>query len=257
MRNYLLASAAMLGLTAGATQAATLPQSDPTGILSAWNAPKTSPDPGKVIVRVSGFVAFDAAIVSADSDKGVAGTANASAKNQGYGMGGYFRMYFGIDGRMTNGLIYGANTEMRTNFAGSQPQGYTGTPALGNGSANSLASTWYTRRAFVYLGGDNWGIVRMGANDGPMGIFNQSAHTTGEFYTTGGFDGDMPDFLGNAVMPWIFWDTGNEYDPTKITYMTPNLGGFMAGVSFAPDSTAMSANSGTTASAGAFSRQSA
>lgn len=257
MRNYLLASAALFGLTAGAAQAATLPTTDAAGILSAWNAPKTTPDPGKIIVRLSGGVWFDAAVASSTVDKGLAGTANAGAKNQTYGLSGFFRLYFGVDGRMTNGLIYGANAEMRTNFAGSQAATYTGTATLSNGSANSTASLWYTRRAFVYLGGDSWGIVRMGANDGPLGIFNESGTTTGEAFSTGGWDGDLPDFLGNGALSWPFLDTGNEYATNKITYMTPNLNGFMAGVSFAPSSATLSANSGSNAASGGFDRQSA
>jgi len=258
MRNYLLASAAMLALTAGTARAAIIAAPDDgSGLLTSWNAPKTTPDPGKVNVRLDGFVDTEFGFVGTTTDKGLAGTPNAAAKDAPYGMAGLMRMYFGIDGRMTNGLIYGANVEMRTDFGG--PNG--GLPnvtatALGSASSQSTASVWYTRRAFVYLGGDNWGIVRIGSNDGPVGIFDESGVTTGEAFDTGGWDGDNPNFTGNAGLDWPFFDTGNEYDPAKITYMTPTLGtGFMFGVSFAPSNSINQATGGTAAAAGAGDRQ--
>jgi hypothetical protein len=260
MRNYLLAtvaSVAMVGLSTGSALAYALPQTDPYDMQSAWNAPKNTPDPGKVIVRLNGFVAVDAAVLGTTGDHGIAGTPNAAAKDQPYGLAGYFRMYFGIDGRTTNGLIYGANTEMRTNFAGPNgTQSYVTATSVGSASGQSTASTWYTRRAFVYLGGDSWGIVRLGANDGPVGIFDESGVTTGEAFSTGGWDGDGPNFTGNAGLSWPFFDTGNEYDPDKITYMTPNIGGFMAGVSFAPSNVTLAATGGTGAAGGLGDRQS-
>src|SRR4249920_3728281 len=124
-------------------------------------------------------------------------------------MGGFFRLYFGVDGKMNNGLIYGANAEMRTIFAGQAPPGYTTSGAIANASANSNGSLWYTRRAYVYLGGDNFGIFRIGQGDGPLGLF--SGNSTGEFYDTGNWNGDIPNLLGGGTIAWFFPTVGNEY----------------------------------------------
>jgi predicted porin len=259
MRKLLLASAAMLGLVAGTAQAATFDQTDAKRNSSAFGAPQTNPDPGKIIVRLGGLIDIDGGIVGSTVDRGQTGTPNAGAKNQPYGLSGYFRLYFGVDGKLANGIIYGGNAEMRTNFAGGQPPGYTGTGTIGNGSANSTASTWYTRRAYGYIGGAQWGIFRIGQGDGPLSLFTGGGITTGEAFSTGAWDGDVPDFFGNGALAWPFLDVGNEYTDNKITYVSPNIAGFNIGASFAPSSAVLEGNSGsgTNAASGGFDRQSA
>lgn len=245
MRNYLLASAALMGLVAASTaQAATFATTDPSRNSSAFGAPQTNPEPGKIIVHMGGLVAVDVGIVNNNSDK----SQTTAAKLQPYGIAGYFRLYFGVDGKLTNGMIYGAKSEMRTNFAPSNG----GT--VGGPSANSTQSLWYTRRAYVYIGGDSWGLVRLGQTDGPLSLLAGSSITTGEAYDTGHWDGDVCDFVANCLS-WVFPVVGNEYDSAKITYMTPKMNGFQAGVSFAPSSAALTGND-FLASAGQANRQS-
>ncbi len=257
MRNYLLASAALIGLVAASTaQAATFATSDPSKNASAFGSPQTSPEPGKIIVHMGGMVAVDVGVIGNNSDK----SSTTTAKLQPYGIGGYFRLYFGVDGKLTNGMIYGAKSEMRTLFAGGTPGGYASSAlagaGVGNASANSTASLWYTRRAYTYLGGDSWGLLRIGQGDGPLSLFSGSSITTGEAYDTGHWDGDVCDFIGSNCLSWVFPDVGNEYDSAKITYMTPKMNGFQAGVSFAPSSAALTGNDGFNANAGGSARQS-
>jgi predicted porin len=256
MRNYLLASAALLGLVAASgAQAAQFAPTDASKNSSAFGAPQTNPDPGKIIVHMGGLVAVDAGGWNTSSDK----SATTGAKNQPYGIGGYFRLYFGVDGQLTNGLKYGANAEMRTDFAGGAPGGMSlaaGSAGVGNASANSTASLWYTRRAYGYLAGDNWGLVRVGQGDGPLSLFTGSGITTGEAYDTGAWDGDICDVISAGCLSWVFPDVGNEYDSAKITYMTPKFGGLTAGVSFAPSSAALSGTGAQQANAGGSANQS-
>jgi predicted porin len=234
MRNYLLASAAMLGLVAaGTAQAATFAPTDPVKHSSAFGAPATNPDPGKIIVHMGGLVAIDATAGSADTSKGANG-----AKNSDYGLSGYFRLYFGFDGKLTNGMIYGAKAEMRTNFAS----------VIRNSSANSAQSTWYTRRAYGYVGGTSWGIVRIGQGDGPNSLFN--GISTGEAYDTGQWDGDICTFYGASCIAWAFLDVGNEYVSNKITWISPSWSGFQLGLSYAPESVGLFANGNGTAASG-------
>jgi hypothetical protein len=261
-----LASVATLGF-AGAANAAMLVEMNPassppsvgdlTGVvkaapISAWNAPKANPDPGKIITHLDGLVAVDAGVIQAPLLlHGQTGSPNAGAKGDAYLMSGYFRLYFGFDGKLTNGMIYGAMSEMRTNFAGGQPPGYTGTATIGNGSANSTASTFYTRRAYIYAGAPNVGLFRLGQGDGVTSLFTQPTITTGEAFDTGAWDGDAPDlFPANGQLAWTFNDVGNEYDPMKIVYITPNFAGFVFAVDFAPDSSALSPNNGADVAAG-------
>ncbi len=236
MRNYLLASAALLGLVAATSaQAATFAPSDPSRNASAFGAPQTKPEPGKIIVHMGGLVAVDAAYANSGPDK----SAINGSKNSSVGMDGYFRLYFGFDGKLTNGLIYGAKSEMRTNFAS----------PVGSTSGGSFASTWSTRRAYGYVGGDSWGIVRIGQGDGPLSLFTGGGITTGEAFSTGAWDGDACAYVGNGCVAWAFLDVGAEYVPNKITWVSPSWGGLQLGASFAPSNAALNANGNSTASA--------
>ena len=155
-----------------------------------------------------------------------AASANGGNKLASYTFYSYARLYPSLQGRAANGLIYGAKSEMRTNFgSGTNPNG---------GVANSFASTWTTRRAYGYVGGDSWGIIRIGQGDGPLSIFTGGGITTGEAYSTGAWDGDVCTWVGAACLQWAFYDIGAEYVPNKITYISPSFSGLQVGVSFAP-----------------------
>ena len=235
MRNYLLATAAMLGLVAaGSAQAATFAPTDPVKHATGFVAPLTNPDPGKIIVHMGGMVTIDAVAGSASTDK----SSLNNAKNSSYGMDGFFRLYFGFDGKLTNGLIYGAQGELRTNFAG--------TP-VSNSSANSGGTTFYLRRGYGYIGGANWGLVRIGQGDGPNSLFN--GISTGEAYDTGQWDGDICAFYGASCLSWAFLDIGNEYVSNKIVWVSPSWSGLQLAVSYAPESVGLWANGNGTATA--------
>ena len=83
----------------------------------------------------------------------------------------------------TNGLRYGAAIEIRQNFTGQISNN-------GSSGASGYASleTLYVRRAFTYVAGENWGIVRAGQADGLIGIFDNGV-TTFQFLPTGNLNG--------------------------------------------------------------------
>ena len=83
----------------------------------------------------------------------------------------------------TNGLRYGAAIEIRQNFTGQISNS-------GSSGASGYASleTLYVRRAFTYVAGENWGIVRAGQADGLIGIFDNGV-TTFQFLPTGNLNG--------------------------------------------------------------------
>jgi hypothetical protein len=269
MRKLLLASAAVLGF-AGTSYAAGLVEINPSttppsvgnaggvpavGILSAFSAPKTNPDPGNVIVRFSGSVWFDTGFQSTAHNQGrvfTGGVVTGNGKTDAFSDASFFRLYGGVDGKLPNGIIYGANFEMRTIFSGGTPGGYSGiTAATVNGSSDSTAQLWYTRRAFTYVGGAAWGIVRLGQGDGAISLLTSPGITTGEAFSTGGWDGDVTDIMsGNAYPGWFYNDTGNEYTPDKVAYLSPTIYGFNFAASFAPNSSSGQPNNGASPAAG-------
>jgi len=113
----------------------------------------------------------------------------------------------------TNGLRYGAAIEVRENFPGEQS---------GSSASTYLSlQTLYVRRAFTYVAGDNWGIVRLGQADGPIGIFDNGV-TTFQFLPTGDFNGgDTQSFMpGNVPPTWIWLSQAEPLDVAEIAIST-------------------------------------
>ena len=72
----------------------------------------------------------------------------------------------------------------------------------------------FVRRAFTYVAGENWGLVRIGMADGVIGIFDNGV-TSGQFLINGFGGGDLNSYIGSSV-PFFFLSTqGAEYDNTK------------------------------------------
>ncbi len=141
----------------------------------------------------------------------------------------FARLYFGADGMATNGLRYGAAIEVRQNFTGEQS---------GESASTYLSSqTLFVRRAFTYVAGDQWGIVRAGEADGLIGIFDNGV-TTFQFLPTGNFNGgDTQSVLpSNTVPVWVWMSqAGGEYGNAKVVYMSPQIAGFDFGLQYAPN----------------------
>ena len=212
-----------------------------------------NPTPGTFVVRLngqlwsefflgggSGFVGSGPSFVTSGGlgpGPGRPGTAvflgtgtNAGQKLAPYSIGTYFRLYPGVDAMATNGLRYGAQTEIRENFVAAQSNtGNTGTSGLTSGQ------TLYVRRAFWYVAGDNWGLIRMGQTDGVTGIFDNGI-TTGQQPGQGLWNGDAPGIIaGNGpTYPW-FTQQGAEYGSPKVVYLSPQLYGFDFGFDYAPN----------------------
>ena len=121
---------------------------------------------------------------SATSLAGILGNNGiGSVKLQPQNVESFARIYAGGDGMATNGLRYGAAIEIRQNFTGQ-------ISSNGSSGASGYASleTLYVRRAFTYVAGENWGIVRIGQADGLIGIFDNGV-TTFQFLPTGNLNG--------------------------------------------------------------------
>ena len=157
----------------------------------------------------------------------VPAVAGTGAKRNPYGIGTYMRLYPGLDAMATNGLRYGAGTEIRTNFGGN----------VSGGSGASSGETLFMRRAFIYAAGDKWGLVRIGQADGVIGLFDGGV-TTGQNWSNSGVlnGGDAQTATpGRAAIPFYWMSlAGNEYASNKIVYISPKIFGVEAGVNFTP-----------------------
>ena len=185
---------------------------------------------------IVGTPGVNSGLPSASAVLGANGT--GVAKLQPENLGSFARLYFGADGMATNGLRYGAALEIRENFSGN----YSGQSP----SSYSSTETLFVRRAFTYVAGENWGIVRLGQADGMIGIFDNGVTTT-QFNPTGQFNGgDVQSFLPSAAAPsWIFMSqAGADYDNTKAVYLSPQIAGFDFGFQYAPNNSNSYGSSG-------------
>ncbi|MGD0431772.1 MAG: hypothetical protein ABSA58_11850 [Acetobacteraceae bacterium] len=239
-----------------------------------------TPTPGTVVIRLNGKVYAEADLSYGTGFQTAAHTivpASGAASNAaGYklnpvGMASYFRLYPGIDGMATNGLRYGAAVEIRENFEGgnsfsvsSAPSTVAGSTAITtnlpsgtatsgtNASASGVSSsqTLFVRRAFVYLAADNVGMMRLGQQDGIVGIFDYAGT-----FTTGAWDGGIGNlnnsgFQGAApnqyLIQWPFFSgNGTDYADNKIVFLTPQFFGFDFGVEYGPNQGNSFTNSAT------------
>ena len=124
----------------------------------------------------------------------------------------FARIYAGGDGMATNGLRYGAAIEIRQNFTGQ-----ISSNASSGASGYASLETLYVRRAFTYVAGENWGIVRIGQADGLIGIFDNGV-TTFQFLPTGNLNGGDLQRISRQTSRRTFvflGQAGNEYVNAK------------------------------------------
>jgi len=235
---------------------------------AALPGPVANPTPGTIVIHVNGKVTVNfwgtwsngdsrlftapagtnggatipagtvgGTVGNAGVNSGATGTAAAlgtngagPAKTMPQSIGTYARVYLGADGMATNGLRYGAAIEIRENF--------TGEPSGASASAYSSLETLYVRRAFTYVAGANWGIVRAGQADGVIGIFDNGV-TTFQFLPSGNLNGgdlEASATLAASEPPFFFLgQAGAEYDNSKFVYLSPQIAGFDFGFQYAPN----------------------
>jgi Gram-negative porin len=143
----------------------------------------------------------------------------------------FARIYMGGDAMATNGLRYGAAFEIRQNFTGQ-----ISSNASSGASGYSSLETLFVRRAFTYVAGEQWGIVRIGQADGLISIFDNGV-TTFQFTPTGNLNGgDLTNIVGGPIGAFVFLaQAGNEYDNAKAVYLSPQIAGFDFGIQYAPN----------------------
>jgi predicted porin len=224
---------------------------------NAIPGPFENPTPGTIVVHINGRVhaGFATSWSSADqrfftapagSPGGPTLAAGAApplatvlgnngtgvAKLQPESLYSYARLYFGADAMATNGLRYGAAIEIRQNFTGLQ----SSTSSDGASAYTSL-QTLFVRRAFTYVAGDQWGILRVGQADGIIGLYDNGV-TTFQFLPTGNLQNGSDLAMlapSNNTVPFFFLSLdGNEYAYNKVVYLSPQVAGFNFAVQYSP-----------------------
>ena len=269
MRTNLLASAAIMATAAGLAShaSAQTPSALPPGPLSGtfvtapYNAtaannnnnyqaamlpgPFANPTPGSFVVHLNVANWFFLSMEGSSADHVSAsngGPAGSNFKLAPYNASEYFRIYPGVDAMATNGLRYGAQTEIRENWSS---QTYnSATPTAGsalNSSSNpssafTCTQTLFVRRAFIYFASDKAGLLRLGQADGVIGIFDNGV-TTFQNFDTGGWAGDFFTPVPTNVQPSFPFlsQQGADYGSNKIVYLTPQFAGFDFGLQWTPN----------------------
>ncbi len=203
-----------------------------------------NPTPGTIVVHLNGRVMVEAMGLWSSADQRLAtapaaGSTGAFLGNNGSGsvklqpqnLSSYARLYAGADGMATNGLRYGAAIEIRQNFSGqisnNQSSGASGYTSL---------ETLFVRRAFTYVAGAQWGIVRAGQADGLIGIYDNGVTTFQFLPTTNLQGGDLQNWPSNVIPPFVFISqAGADYGNSKVVYMSPQIAGFDFGIQYAPN----------------------
>ncbi len=220
----------LLCISSGAyAQSATITALQPSAntLASAVNPTDNIPAPGTVTVRFGGHLNFYAASITDSGDRAL------GSKQSGTEFGSYIHLSPTVDGVAANGLRYGVYTDFWTEHSGA-PGVVNG---AGGGSVSSISndvrynSTLYIRHGWAYIGLPKLGTLRFGT-DGVTTLFQTG---TFENFNDGGWNGDVPDMISaNAAPIWPFAAVGNQYAPTKITYLSPQVYGFELGASYEP-----------------------
>lgn len=134
-----------------------------------------------------------------------------SGSDPGYGMYTNNRVFIDVRGKDDGSLMeYGGRFRLRfDNFRGSN---------------NNIVD-----RSWLFVRG-GWGEVRLGNDTGPAD--NSKVISSTIAAGTGGVDGDFNPAFDNPVYTYTVPLSGAA---TKVVYYTPEIAGFQAGVSFAPD----------------------
>jgi hypothetical protein len=229
---------------------------------SVSTSPFSTPAPGTAIVRVNlqAVAALQLAWWTGMNGQGYGSTSSvdggeAGNKQQPYGVVGFWRFDFAVDGMSKTGIRYGVFSEIRQNAPGGQvTTGSTGSAvtnsanasATGSGtSADDSMNTLYLRNLCLYVGTDAVGIFKIGQGSC---VDAASAMLTGlnDEFDYGGWDGGLVLAPGAVTPAWPWPDGGADYMPQGMAYLSPVIAGFDTVISFNPNNSTIITNSSCT-----------
>ncbi|MDD2875971.1 MAG: porin [Acidiphilium sp.] len=214
MRKFLLASAATLGMVAGATSAAHAQAAKP-------------PAPGTLVVHLNGLLTYQL------DDVGSSVSTYGGSKLNPITNTGFLRLYPGFDAMTTGGFEYGVAAEIRDAYTNAgQGMQQNSTAQSGNG-AESLD----IRRAYAYFGTKEAGIMRVGQGDTAFSLMQDGVFENFGDGQQWNSDGGIGTIVPSATIPtWLWADQRLMYASMKIVYLSPDVAGFNFGVGFEPNS---------------------
>jgi hypothetical protein len=234
MRKLLLATAAILGATFGLAG-------------GAKAQPKLPPAAGTLTVHLNGYFQFQFADFGSTYNKVTVPTVGTYKLNPITTMG-EVRLYPGFDAMSRDGLQFGVQVELRTNYSDA---GVGANKVSGTGSAAGTSSL-YVRRGYAYVGTVTDGYVRLGQTDSAFSLLQDGViEAFGDGSQWPG-DGTTVSLLPSAATPgnFIYADTGNLYATGKIVLISPAIAGFSAMAGYEPNSNAIKEGNGSCAIAG-------
>jgi hypothetical protein len=213
-------------------------------------------------VRIDGFMNFRGGIVSESNTTSVSAAASndvrraAKSKAEVTGRGDNFRtdteIHITATGKADNGLVYGMYVEIEAdpalNALTTSTINVGGGTGVASGTGVPTSANNYIDEANIFLQG-SWGRLELGDQDGASDqLFFGAPYDYGPAYGQGsGADGDALFRWANGVgitnassninaTPLYTWNVKalDSNDSTKITYLSPVISGFRAGISFAP-----------------------
>ncbi|WP_412559187.1 porin [Thalassospira sp. MIT1370] len=159
-----------------------------------------------------------------------AGQAQASEKIS-LSVSGYMEQWIGVADQDNNAVdnvnAFQSDTEVHFKGATTLDNGIEVGAAIEFEGEGGNSGTMVDEQ-YLYVNG-GFGQVKLGAEDGAAADMGISAPAVGP---VGANDGDMPNWVTLAVTPDTVPAGG---DSKRLTYYTPSLGGFKAGISYADD----------------------
>jgi hypothetical protein len=225
------------------------------GTSSYGALPFSTPAPGTVIMRIDFQVVAAAmgAWYTGQNGQGFQGVpAEVGNKQNPYGIIGYMRIDLAADGMTHGGMRYGAFTEVRENSVGGQVAGTSAanaSPTSSGTSADNAQNTLYARNICAYVGSDAAGIFKIGQGSC---VDTGSAMLTGlnDEFDYGGWDGVAGTFTSAVAPTWPWPDSGADYMPQGVAYLSPVIAGFDVIGSFNPSNNTAITASACVANAG-------
>jgi len=234
MRKVLLASVASMGALLAAGGA---------------NAQPVQPvAPATIVVHMNGYFQFGLDDVGSTYNNVGGNKLNPVTTN------GEFRLYPGFDAMTVNGIEYGAKIETRVTFSDA------GKGATSSSNSTAGTSSLYVRRAYGYIGTEDYGYVRYGQTDGAFtllqtGVIEQFGDGA-QFAST---DSTSLYVVPTKAIPgeFIYADQGALYTTDKVvlispSYEEPYMGGKLSAMaSYEPNSNGLKEGYATCSVAGA------
>jgi predicted porin len=232
MRKILMAATAILsvGMLAGHAQAQIPSAPVTTDSFSGTLSGAAAPAPGTVTVTLR---FRDWTDVGYGSDSGTVGkttTGQPNGSKQGnFQVQNFFRIYPRFAGTAANGLVYGAQVQIRQN------SGYNASTGGSSGATPNLGNTLYVRNALSYISLPTVGTLYAG--QASMAITQFMVGTQEDWDAgNGGWNGDSPDFLSAGTsVTWPWPEDGGTYTVNRLVYISPKFSGFDFGASFEPE----------------------